>query len=559
MSERTTEEFRGLADPSPKYRSTGIAGLWLAWTVFIILSNFMRTGLLHDSVTYLDVAQQLLAGEGLTHRWAYWDPVYKTAQLPTRTTMWPPAYSLSIAAISKLGLTPYHAARVVSGVSLSVLPLLLYALALQIAPRGRPLLSMVAALVCFPLARMSGMVAAEPPFLVMLILCIYFTIRARSSSTLKERAAWLAAASIMGGVAYLFRYLAISSALALAIITAAMCRFHRPRDWPLLLAAGGLPIGLILGGWMLRERLVGGVGGLVFEGTRKPLLQYLSEAPRNILSDWLGWKALYPGVLAAARPVQLAGLAVLLFIAALQFRRRRRNGGLNATPASASIIVTIFLICYMLTVYVGVVSKDAEIEPRYVTVLLPVILLLLCGWALNHARESSPAAAPSRMHHVAISVCLIFILAQALAIGRWFISGPMDREMFAETRTSPVIPWIRDHTAKNEVLLTSDGAELAVWVLNPILRLQHRPHTAGLTENWEQIDELAARAGARYLIHLKGYQPPQYSDGWLKLMHLLDHPDQSRSRHIATLGDHVIYSVGPSRTPLPPQPALPGP
>jgi len=528
--------------------------VWVIWTAYILLITNSRLGLHHDSVTYLDVAQQLLAGEGLTHRWAYWDPVYKTAQLPTRTTMWPPAYSLSIAAIAKLGLTPYHAARVVSGVSLSILPLLLYALALQIAPRGRPLLSMVAALICFPLARMSGMVAAEPPFLVMLILCIYFTIRARSSSTLKERAAWLAAASIMGGVAYLFRYLAMSSALALALITAAMCRFHRPRDWPVLLAAGGLPVGLILGGWMLRERLVGGVGGLVFEGTRKPLLKYLSDAPRNILSDWLGWKSLYPGALAAVRPIQLAGLAVLLFLAALQFWRRRRDGGLNPKPASASIVVMIFLACYMLTVYVGVVSKDGEIEPRYITVLLPVILLLLSGWALNHARDSAPAAAPSRMHHVAISACLIFVLAQALAIGRWFISGPMDRKIFADARTSPVIPWIRDHTAKKEVLLTSDGAELAVWTPNPILRLQHRPHTAGLTENWEQIDELAARAGARYLIHLKGYQPPQYSDGWLKLMDILDDPDQSRSRHIATMGDHVIYSIGPSRTRWPAHP-----
>ena len=41
------------------------------------------SGLSPDSVTYLDMAQNLAHGKGLTHRWAYWDPVYETGTLPT--------------------------------------------------------------------------------------------------------------------------------------------------------------------------------------------------------------------------------------------------------------------------------------------------------------------------------------------------------------------------------------------------------------------------------------------------------------------------------------------
>ena len=76
---------------SPSVASAGVAVL--AYTCLfglgVVLSG-PSPGISPDSVTYLDLAQSVLSGGGLSHRWAYWDPVYETCHLPTKSTMWPP-------------------------------------------------------------------------------------------------------------------------------------------------------------------------------------------------------------------------------------------------------------------------------------------------------------------------------------------------------------------------------------------------------------------------------------------------------------------------------------
>jgi len=527
----------------------GLLCLLLIWAGFVVLTSSSRVGLLHDSVTHLDTARQLLNGDGLTHRWAYWDPVYETARLPTRTTMWPPGYAIFTAALSWFGLTPYLASRLIAGISLSLLPVALHALARLTVPTKHHLTCTMVALVCLPIARLGGMVITEPTFLLLFILCIVSTIHAKAAVSAIGAMTWLGLASLAGGAAFMFRYLGASTAVALAVSAIWICLSRPRKQWPGLLFAAGLPVAAIIGAWMLRERMIGGAGGLVFQGTRKPLLTYLLEAPRNILSDWLGWRTLYPGIWRLSRPLQLMALMTIFAIATVQIHKWRRRERNSPEFLTATILASVFVSCYLLVMYAGVVSKDLVIESRYVTILLPVILVLLSGWSLAAAGNESHASTRLLASRVGLLACVVYFAAQTLAIARWYVAWPIDEGNVVSTEFSPVISWIREYTTPDEVLLSTDGAEIAAWCPNPVLRLQRRPHSSGLTSSWSQVDLLAEKANARFLIHWSGDDASTLGAEWAKWMGELDQPMLAGTRHIATIGRHVIYSVRTPSTP----------
>src|SRR5207244_1259806 len=116
------------------------------------------SGLSPDSVTYLDMAQSLAHGKGITHRWAYWDPVYETGMLPTATSMWPPGYPLAIAALVTLGFDPYSAGRLICLLSFATLPLPIYGLARFLLPPARALLCTVVVMTLSPIVTFSSSV-----------------------------------------------------------------------------------------------------------------------------------------------------------------------------------------------------------------------------------------------------------------------------------------------------------------------------------------------------------------------------------------------------------------
>lgn len=166
-----------------------------------------------DSVTYLDMAQSIAQGTGLTHRWAYWEPVYQSGVLPTSTTLWPPGYPLAIAALVTLGVDPYVAAAVICVLSYSLLPVPIHGLARLLLPPGRALLCTGAVMALYAVVEFLFGIQAEPPFLLLSTLSLLYTIRALHAQTLhQEIYSWFTASAI-AAAAFLMVWLRFPAAM----------------------------------------------------------------------------------------------------------------------------------------------------------------------------------------------------------------------------------------------------------------------------------------------------------------------------------------------------------
>lgn len=544
--------------------------LTITVVAFVVWTSGRRGGLQPDSVTFLDAAQRLADGRGLSHRWAYWDPVYETATLPTRTTMWPPGYTAAIATMIKSGYSAYDGARRIAGIALYLLPFALFCLACRITTPGRAALCAIAATCCFPVLRFAGVVLAEPLFLLMLVLTLTAASRGAIASHTRSAGAWLLAAGLLGALAFLVRLpgASVGAALALAALWAGR-RFGRRSGLTLLILATG-PLALAIGGWVLRNRFLSGSAVASFPDGPYSLIANLREVPRNVLSEWFGWKSLYPGVLALLRPLQvglllaLGGLAMWNAWRCCRTHRQpdERNSSQERSCQNSScenghtagtLIVLAFLAAYSVLIFAATAGKGLMAEARYFVVVLPVVTLLLTAWAtagtpcdVMPSRTARPAL--SRMTGVAAT--LLLCAAQAVAVIRWSLDPPPDGYVVT-TRDSPVIPWLRDHTTTDETLLTTAGAEIAMYRPNPILRVAHRPHSARQTTSWIDVDELARRTGAKYLIHWRGSEPNPYDADSSEFEQSLNNPDEFPGRGPVTLGDHVIYRVGIEPVPNP--------
>jgi hypothetical protein len=247
------------------------------------------------------------------------------------------------------------------------------------------------------------------------------------------------------------------------------------------------------------------------------------------------------------RPLQVGLLLAMACLAAWNgwqaFRSSHRRGG---SFAAGSMVVLTFLIAYKAVILAAVVSKGQIAETRYFVVVLPVVMALLTAWATAGppgASSERPASRPRLVRGAGVIVCLVFCAAQVTATIRWS-AAPVPEGYVVTTRDSPVIPWLREHTSPDEMLLATAGAEIAMYRPNPILRTPRRPHSARQTTSWADVDDLARRTGARYLIHWKNPEDYPLDPESSRFRKTLDQPEQFPERSPVTLGDHVIYRVG---------------
>jgi hypothetical protein len=143
-------------------------------------------------------------------------------------------------------------------------------------------------------------------------------------------------------------------------------------------------------------------------------------------------------------------------------------------------------------------------------------------------------------------VCAAWALCQAAVIGLYF--SAQDEDFIAAGRRSPTIAWVKSHTAPTETILTDRGPDLAHWCPNPVLRLPRPPFSQQAVTSWEEIDGLARKAGARYLVHTIGFPETPVWDGAraFRFLRSLDRPEDFPQRKATVLGDSVVYEVGPS-------------
>ena len=504
--------------------------------------------LIPDGVSYLDAARNVLAGRGPIHTWAYWDPVYAEGRLPTASSLWPPGYPLAVAGLASLGPELAMAALLVNLLSSVACSLLLFILLRPMAPPAEAALGAVLSVTPFAIVRFVPQPMSEVAFLSGATLALAATgLALREATPGRRRALWLCAGVAAAGAAVL-RYagLATCASVAAAVL-------WRRRLGP---AAGEEGEGRLLPGLAIVP----------------PLATLILLAIRNlVVSGSVGqplpgadtfWSSLAPGIRAAAAellgPRELLGDGAWLLLRPLQAIILVGLGGMalralgrGRRPDEESrgrwlALLLLFVVPYLAFQVVGCAVRGMILEERYLTSALPWILTALWGLAVHTGQEHPRALAWARVGGMAFCACQWAPVVRAA-----------DREIVgyvSAARGSPTLAWLRGHTVASELVLTTRGAEVAYWCPDRrVLRLPRRPHSGARALSWEQVDALADRFGARYLVHLGGVVQRARADGEAEafLNRLTEASTLAERAHVRLL-DGIVFLVGRQSAGTPP-------
>ena len=329
-------------------------------------------GLLWDSVNYLAVARNLLAGEGFVN----FDG--------TPYTVWPPLYPLLLAASGLLGgADPLRVAGLLGALCFG---LTVFVVGLYLGPRlESPLLRVwtpVVLALSLPLADLSRHALAGPVFVLFLTLALVAT----DSYLAAPRPSRLLGAALWTALAWQTRYIGA----AVPLVAGLWLLFHRGLPFRTRLGRAALfsgVVGIPMGLWVLRNTLL--VGRLT--GHPPPLEWDAARTLRELLDGFGGWVAF--DLLSPLLPLAL-GAAILLPVGAGFLA-----GGAAPSPAGgrrAAALCGSFALGYLGLLVLSTSMNEIWINDRY---LAPVFVPLLMAAALSldrflHRERTRGSSAP---------------------------------------------------------------------------------------------------------------------------------------------------------------------
>jgi len=321
-----------------------------------------------DSVTYLSVARNLAAGEGLVR---YDGRAYVS---------WPPLYPATLSLGVRAGLDPSEAARLLhAGAFAATLALLFGILIRSCGSVPWAVLGCVLVLASPSLLHTFASVWSEAPFVALVTLAIW--LAARSDPAPRTRDVILLGA--VTGAALLTRFLGVALGVALIawlLATSGSWRRRWQRALVFGLTASAGPVLWISWSWVVRGSAAGARGG-GWASLDRNMGEYLTN-----VRDFLHMTILGDAGLALAAALLLLGPACTLWL----WLRRRED---TVVPAPA-VISALFVLLYSLLL-LGLASWTPVARLTHVRfgapLWIPFVILFTAGTAALWRRRSSPA------------------------------------------------------------------------------------------------------------------------------------------------------------------------
>jgi hypothetical protein len=477
-------------------------------------------GVGHDSIFYLDTAENLAQGRGV-----YWTG---SGGVLKPLTHFPPLYPLLLAVPILLGADPITAARILASLTLGINVYLIgYILYRYTRNSIISLLGILTIMGSAVILRLQVWAMSEPLFFVWMLLSFFFTTRL--AFTNDGRFVWLSAVCI--ALASLTRYVGMAilmSSLAGFLLLSKTSFTRRIETSFKIILIASAPVGL----WLFRNwRLTGAATNRTFRvhlidvDTIRTLLDIIFEWFTSLyLSHWV------------------EGVILLLFFAGslgyLVWRNRKRIGD-RQEAHSLALIILLFIVFFLLQLLNSLSFFDAStrIDDR---ILAPIFVSL---WLLLILLFFSGSTYQSKM-----ILSLVFLALFILGPGEnnWKSMKEISRDLRTEGygfnsrswRESDLIQWIRDQPNGTIIITNQSGA---VRFLSDVEAIQ-------LPENWDpvqdigrneyevEIEEVFAvlRAPNSYLVMFSQRDlSQQYEIDWLDGFHQLYQSD-----------DGIIYSWG---------------
>lgn len=214
-----------------------LAGVLVVSAVITLWSGRVYPYVGNDSATYIETAWHFLAGDGLYAAPRLGDPANLDM---SRNPLFPPGYSLLIAAVSSLGVQPSIAAIWISRIAAMVVPLALVLLFRTLVPPW-VLLLLGLAVIASPGMTATEISAMSDTSFLLLVMASFGVLMGNGSKKIRF---WLLSGAL-AGMAYWLRNvgLALLLSLPVGLATAHVVGVNRLESWrPLLawLAAGAI-------------------------------------------------------------------------------------------------------------------------------------------------------------------------------------------------------------------------------------------------------------------------------------------------------------------------------
>jgi len=347
-----------------------------------------------DSATYVAGARNLVAGNG-----------YSDFQL-IPITDWPPGLSLTLAGLHFVGVGALTAARWLNAAALAALVLLAFALARRHVSRGWLALAAAAIAGVAPaMLGVFGFIWTEPVFctLAMAVLLVL------SSIARDPRASWwlIAAAGLLAGVAFAYRYAGITLIVVTVIAVAIGAWGSRPARVAGR-AAGALGLALVLPAVIVARNATHGS----LTGQRIPSTETLHGAFDSTEYFLVGW------LLADHHPARALGtvLVAVVIVATIGGVALRIHAlGVGSPPARALWPLVIFVAGY--AIYIFATEFATSIDPPddriFSPIFAPAAILIMV--AVDAGLDRLPARVQPALA-VATGVVVTVWIAAMLAV-----------------------------------------------------------------------------------------------------------------------------------------------
>ena len=333
-------------------------------------------GLTHDSLYYIEVARNVMAGEGIVNH----DGAIHT--------IWPPGYPLLLAIAGFWIVDPHNIAAPLNA---ALFGLTIFAVGRYL--RGRletgflALWACLALALALPLADLARFAMPETAFILFATLALMQTDKALRDD---GRSA-LALAAILCALAWQMRYIgaAVPALAGLALLLqGGMPLSRRIRRAALFAAIAGAPMAL----WLLRTYLAYSAQGWVPETGVSFSPAAILRDTAQILAGW--WQPL---------PIWLFGIILAIVVIGLGVHIARGN---KPCARRACLIFGGFALAYAALLGAAIMLGQTweGIQPRYLAVLyIPMVVVAafaldgLFGWARDRQAAAASAGGPPKI------------------------------------------------------------------------------------------------------------------------------------------------------------------
>ena len=364
-------DVRGIVRFRPDRFTMVLAALAVLGAVLVLSRQVAYgVGLGWDSINYISVARNLLAGEGFVQ-----DTFVETTEGSLDYTMWAPLYPSLLAASGFLMFDPWDIAgplnAVIFGVTVFVAGRWLRR---RIQSRPLVLMACLAVMLAIPLTRAASYAMSETPFILFTTLSLIWI----DKFVLDGKRTDLVWAGVFTALACLTRYIGVTAlvaAMPLLLFRPGVALLDRVKHCAAYALISLIPIGL----WMLRNTLLSGAP----TGPKPPSNDTLPEILSATLADLARW-ALFWLPSDAVRIAASALTAMVLLALAVAIWRvffRWMQGGASQQWSSFCLfggfaLVYLGVLLVAQTVTFGEPAGGRYLYPMYIPLLFAGVFTL---------------------------------------------------------------------------------------------------------------------------------------------------------------------------------------